>query len=127
MIDPFKAEHAAIMSVLRAWSGAPISTYVLGRLVDHLGKHFIHEERLMREGCFPAPMRDQHMEDHLLIQNLFMHHLPGLLSGNISEEELELMVERLDLHIGSEDARLIKYLNFYHPEVLDDDAEANGR
>lgn len=114
--DPFEAEHSEIMAMLHRLYPGNRGTSVISRLIDHLSTHFIDEDRLMRAGKYPN--RDRHNEDHYLIQDLFLAHVPRISSGNITQEELDLRIERLQLHIDTEDAQMIKYLNDYAPDVL---------
>jgi hypothetical protein len=41
------------------------------------------------------------------------------VSGNNLQEELDLIRERMALHISADDAKLIQYANTYTPEILE--------
>ena len=114
--DPFKKEHDEIMEILTRLTPGINGGSVVSRLIDHLSQHFIDEDRMMRDAQYPG--RDKHLEDHHLIQDVFLAHIPRIVSGNMSQEELDLMLERLLLHIRTEDAYMMKYICTYAPEVL---------
>jgi hemerythrin len=119
-IDPFAKEHGAIFGLLNQLTPAMRAPHaVIGGLLDHMSIHFIDEDRLMRRAHYPG--REKHVEDHTLIQDLFLAHIPRLVSGNISQDELDILMERLVLHVKTEDFNMMKYICTYAEEVLTPD------
>ena len=114
--DPVEQEHTAILNLLDHLHLGFNSSVLLGDLIDHLSNHFIDEERMMKICNYPE--RERHINEHLLIQDFVLPLIPRLLVGNSSQEELDLMRERMALHISSDDAKFIHYANTYAPEMF---------
>ena len=115
--DPFEQAHTHILELLDHLHVGANSPVLLGELIDHLSNHFIDEERLMKVCNYPE--RERHINEHLLIQDFILPLLPRLVSGNNLQEELDLIRERMALHISADDARFIQYANTYTPEILE--------
>jgi hemerythrin len=115
--SPFD-KHAEMMELLHRLHPGSHGQSVISRLIDHLSLHFVEEDRMMRAGSYPVLAQQAHRDEHYLIQDLFLAHVPRIVSGNISQEEIDLMIERLQLHIDTVDADMIRYIHRHAPELL---------
>lgn len=116
VIDPFAKEHHEIMEILKRLHPGSHGQSVMTRLIDHLSTHFVEEDIIMRNTSYPG--RDDHADDHFLIQDMFLAHLSRINSGNITREELDMLAKRMQDHIATVDRRLFEWLDQHHPEVL---------
>jgi hemerythrin-like metal-binding protein len=115
--DPFEETHKEVFETLRKLQAGSCAPELVGDLIDHVSLHFIDEDKFMREVRFPY--RERHIEDHAAIQELILKLLPHLVSGSITEEEVDQIREKLVLHIRTEDANLLRYSSLHYPEVLE--------
>lgn len=118
MIRQFEREHSSIIRLLDTLVIGKNPSVAVGGIVDHVSFHFIAEDRFMREINYPKQKREKHLEEHNHLQESLLALLPKLISGNISEEELDIFREHLMLHISSLDAEMIEYTATYYPERM---------
>jgi hemerythrin len=114
--DPFEEEHTNVLLLLQMFKAGRNSTNLLGELIDHMSIHFASEASLMRQGAYPH--RTRHNEDHAELQDHFLSCIPKAVNGSITEEEIEIIRERLIHHINTEDAELMRFILRNHPELL---------
>lgn len=117
--NPFAQEHKEMLEMLLRLHPGSHGVSIISRLIDHLSVHFVDEDHLMRSVCYPH--RDRHDEDHYLIQETFLAHVPRIVSGNITQDEIDLLHERLLLHINTEDAEMFKFVLENAPEHLENE------
>lgn len=118
MTDPFDHDHQLaikLLADLKPNERNPVS--VIGQLVDHVSFHFSEESHLMRRCSYPN--REHHLEEHSAIQDLFLTLIPRMIRGSITQEEIEIVRDRLTLHIETQDRYLTKYVSAYYPELID--------
>jgi hemerythrin len=114
----FDEEHRKAFVILNSLQVGKNSGALIGQLIDHVSLHFISEDRFMRLIRYPKELQERHIEEHGHVQNLILGILPKLISGNIIEEDLELLREQLTLHIKTIDQGMINYAQKFYPEIL---------
>lgn len=116
IIDPFAREHQEVMEILKRFHPGSHGQSVMTCLIDHLSTHFVEEDIMMRNTNYPG--RDDHVDRHFSLQELFLVHIPRISSGDISQEELDELAQQFEDHIKTGDALLFQWLAEHHPEVL---------
>lgn len=118
MSNRFDQNHAAAKKWLDSLIIGKNPSRVVGELVDHVSLHFIAEDSFMREINYPQAKREKHLKEHNYLQESLLAILSRLVSGNITQEELDVFREHLVLHIDSLDAEMMEYTKVYYPERL---------
>lgn len=115
-VDPFDQDHQLALDLLSQLIPGRNQLSVIGKLVDHVSFHFSEESHLMRQCRYPN--REGHLEEHSDIQDLFLLYIPKMIRGSITQEEIDLVRDRLTLHMDTQDTHLTRYVNAYYPELV---------
>ena len=88
----------------------------LAALMEHLRRHFEHEEALMKESAFP--MADCHAREHLSVIEVVEEVTRRLDAGDAAplERLAPAMLEWFGVHASSMDAALAAYLARVSPQ-----------
>lgn len=113
--DPFYEEHQYVITVLHQLTAGKNPVSVADGLLGHVLQHFIEENQLLKDIAYPA--RIKHIEDHESIKEQLLVAIPRMVSGTITEEEVDLLRDRLTHHITVADQNVTRYIERYHPHL----------
>lgn len=114
--DPFYDDHQYVINLIHKLVPGKNPNTVADGLLAHVLHHFIGEDKLMKDIAYPGYKK--HIEDHESIKEQLLFSVPRMVSGIITEEEVDLIKDRLMHHIQISDQNVTKYLERYHPHLL---------